>query len=290
MKTHYKKIGYGVGFFALTLFFVACSSDPIVVGQTQPTGLFELLFVYPISWLIDTIFKMTNNGGLAITLATLVISVLTAPLEINTQRSTKRQQAMQPELQKLQDKYPNNRTDPAQQQAYAREYQAIMTRNGMSMLGMCLPMLLMFLQLPIIIALNSAVRRLTSLNSASFTMFGVVYNYGQPDPGLPYVPYIGTFLRLFIFASIIAIILSQYFSMEKDQRNPRKNPLAMQMYMMNILMIFIMWNQPIALAIYFTVSSLGRLLIRLTIVNRIAKKEHEKFLEQQRKDKGKKYK
>jgi len=290
MKKQYKKIGYGIGFLALTFFFVACSRDPIIIGETAPNGLFEVLFVYPISWLIDTIFKLTNNGGIAITIATLVINILTAPVEIYSQVSMKKQQELQPQLKVLQEKYPNNRTDPTQQQKYTKEYQALMVENGASVLGMCLPMLFIFLQLPILFALSAAVSRLTSLNSASFTLFGVVYNYGLPDPGLPYIPYIGTFLRVFIIISIVSIFLSQYFSLPKDQRDPKENQSAMTMYMMNIMMIFLFWNQPIALAMYITVSSLTRVVLRLTIVNRIAKKQHEKFLEKKRKDKAKKYK
>jgi YidC/Oxa1 family membrane protein insertase len=289
MKRQYKKIGYGIGFFALTLFFVACSSEPIVIGETAPAGLFEFLFVYPVSWLLDTFFKLTNNGGLAILLVTVIIIILTLPIEVKSQLGLKQQQEIQPQLKKLQEKYPNSKEDANQQQAYAREYQQLMATNGMSMLGMCLPMLLIFLQMPIIIALSSAVSRLTSLNSASFELFGVTYHYGQADPGLP-IPYIGTFLRIFIIASIIAMFLSQYFSLPKDQRDPRKNQQVVSMYLMNIFMALMFWGQPIALAMYWTVSSLGRLIIRLTITNKIVEKEHAKFLAKQRKEKEKRYK
>jgi len=290
MSKKYKKIGYGIGFLALTMFFVACSSEPIVIGETAPGGLFEFLFVYPISWLIDTIFKMTNNGGVAIFVATLIIIVITAPIEVKSQLGLKKQQEIQPELQKLKEKYPDYNKDPQQQQAYFRDHQKIMAQNGGSIAGGCLPTLLVFLQMPIIIALSSSVSRLTSLNTASFKLFGVLYNYGQPDPGIPYIPYIGNYLRVFIIASLIAMFLSQYFSLPKDQRDPRKNQQAMTMYMMNIIMIVMFWGHPIALAMYWTISSLGRLVIRLTITNKIIKREHEKFLKQKREEKGKRYK
>jgi len=289
MKKQYKKIGYGIGFLALTMFFVACSRDPIVIGESTPAGLFDFLFVYPVSWLLDTFFKLTNNGGLAILLVTVIIIILTLPIEVRSQLGLKQQQDLQPQLKKLQEKYPNSKQDASQQQAYARDYQKLMAENGTSVLGMCLPMLLLFLQMPIIVALSSAVSRLTSLNSASFELFGVTYHYGQADPGLP-IPYIGTFLRIFIIASIIAMFLSQYFSLPKDQRDPRKNQQVVSMYLMNFMMAFLFWGQPIALAMYWTISSLGRLIIRLTITKKIVEKEHAKLLAKKRNEKGKKYK
>ena len=168
--------------------------------------------------------------------------------------------------------------------------QKLYEENGMSMMGMCLPLILMlFIQMPILTSMFGAVRRLQILNNSSFNLFGITYNYGQMDPGIPAIPVIGPYLRLFIFAALLAMFASQFFSMPKGQRNPRKNQQAMQMYLMNAMMILIFWNQPIALAIYWIVSNLVRLVLRFTVVNRISKSQHEKFLAKKREEKAKRY-
>lgn len=293
MKKQHKRILYGLGFFAILVVLVACSSDPIIIGETKPEGLLDTLLVYPISWLINKVFELTANGGWAISLATIIINILISPLEIFSQVEQKKQQEVQPQIQALAEKYPENKTDKVQQQKYAIEMQRIYDDNGLSMMGMCVPMLLMlFIQMPILSAMFGAVRRLTILSQSSFTLFGINYVYGEIDPGIPYFPIeaVAPYLRLFIFAALIAIFASQIFSMPKGQRNPRKNQQAMQMYMMNGIMIFMFWNQPIALAIYWIVSNLTRLLFRYTITNRIVARQHEKYKIKKREEKAKRYK
>lgn len=291
MKKQHKKVLYGLGFLSLTVLLVACSADPIVIGETNPTGLFDTLLVYPISWLINFIFELTSNGGLAISIATIIINIIVSPLEIFSQVETKKQQDIQPKLQAIQEKYPDNKTDKVQQQRFMIEQQKLYEENGMSMLGMCLPLILMlFIQMPILTAIFGAVRRLTILNASSFTLFGITYSYGLQDPGIPYIPYIGQYIRLFIFAAMIAIFASQFFSMAKGQRNPKKNQQAMQMYLMNGMMMIFFWNQPIALAIYWIVSNLTRMIFRFTIVKVIVDKQHQKFQEKKREQKAKRYK
>ena len=285
MKKQHKKFLYMIGFLSLTLFLTACSNDPIVIGgETSPGGLFDIILVYPISWLITTLHNLTGNSGIAIALATILIYVIISPLEIKSQIETKKQQELQPQLKKLQEKYPNSKTDRVEQQKYSVEMQKVYADNGMTMMGGCLPMVLMLvIQMPLLMAMFSAVRRLEVLSKSTFTLFGVQYSYGLPDPGLPFIPFIGDYLRIFIILAIAAIFVTSFFTMPKEQRNPKGNQQALTMYLMNVMFIFILWNQPIALAIYWIVSNITRLGIRLLFVNRIVEKEHEKHKEEQRK-------
>lgn len=290
MKKTNKRILQVIVLMAFVVIFTGCSSEPIVVGETAPQGLFDLLVVYPISWLIDTIFHYTGNGGVAIMLTTILISLIVSPLEIKSQVETRKQQEIQPLIEELGKKYPDNKTDKVQQQKYAVEQQRIYNENGMKLTGMCLPMLLLlFIQSPILMGMFGAVRRLTLLNQSTFSLFGMSYSYGLPDPGLP-VPLIGHQLKLFIILAIISIFISTFFTQPKGKRNPKTNKLAMQAYLMNFMFVFILWNQPIALAIYWIVSNLTRTVLRLTIVNKIVDKQHEEFKKLNREKKAKKYK
>lgn len=280
-----------LGFLGLALILTACGNDPITVGgpsATTPVGLMDTLIVYPISWLITKVYEITGNAGLAIAAATLILYTLLSPLEIKSQIQTKKSQEIQPALKELAAKYPNNRTDRVEQQKYQIEMQKIYADNGQTMMGGCLaPLVTIGVQMPILISMFSAVRRLTLLNESAFMLFGVNYNFGQPDPGLPFIPFIGPWLKIFIFVAIISIFLSTYFTLPKDQRNPKGNQTALTMYLMNIMFIWILWNQPIALAIYWIVSNLTRVGIRLLFVNRIVEREHEKQKAVNRKNKMK---
>lgn len=75
---------------------------------------------------------------LAIIVFTIVIRGLMTPLMLPQQRSAKKMQALQPQLQELQKKYKNDREKLAQEQM------RIYREAGVSPLGGCLPMLIQF--------------------------------------------------------------------------------------------------------------------------------------------------
>ena len=107
MKKMNRKVLYSVGFLTLAIFLTGCASqEPIIFGEgaTKAKGLFETALVYPISWLINFMYELTGNGGLAISLATILMNIIVAPLEIKSQVETKKQQEIQPMLTALQEK------------------------------------------------------------------------------------------------------------------------------------------------------------------------------------------
>ncbi|RPJ02927.1 MAG: membrane protein insertase YidC [Chloroflexi bacterium] len=98
-----------------------------------------LLFLYQL---------LGGNIVLAIVVFTILIRLLTYPLTMKQQRSTKAMQELQPELKKLQEKYKNDKEKLAQAQwALYKEY-------GANPLAGCLPLLI---QLPIMLALYRAI-------------------------------------------------------------------------------------------------------------------------------------
>jgi len=89
-----------------------------------------------------------NNTVLAIAVLTVAIRLLTSPLLLQQQRSTKAMQEIQPKLKQLQEKYKNDREKLAQAQM------AMYREHGINPLGGCLPLLI---QLPILLALYQAI-------------------------------------------------------------------------------------------------------------------------------------
>ena len=101
--------------------------------------------------LFDALHSNTSAGslGLAIIIFTLIVKTLLFPLMVKQQKSSFKMQQMKPELDKIKAKYAG-KTDQMSQQRMAFEMQELQRKNGASMMGGCLPMLI---QLPILYAL-----------------------------------------------------------------------------------------------------------------------------------------
>jgi len=100
-----------------------------------------------------------NNIVLAIVVFTILIRVLTYPLIMQQQRSTKAMQELQPKLKKLQEKYKNDREKLAQVQM------ELYREAGVNPFGGCLPLII---QLPILLALYQAI--IHSLSGSPFQL------------------------------------------------------------------------------------------------------------------------
>jgi len=102
-----------------------------------------LLYIYDLVW---------NNFGLAIIFFTLLIRLISYPLNARQMKSTQAMQDLQgsDEWQKIQKKYKNDKEKLAQEQM--RVYK----EKGVSPFGSCLPTLIQF---PIIIALYQSITR-----------------------------------------------------------------------------------------------------------------------------------
>ncbi len=96
-------------------------------------------------------FVANNTLGFAIIIFTIVVRVMMLPLAVKQQKSMVKMQLMQPEIQKIQDKYADNKKDPEVQRKIQQETQALYQKHGVSLFGGCLPM---FIQLPIFFALS----------------------------------------------------------------------------------------------------------------------------------------
>ena len=111
-------------------------------------NLFEIITI-PLGYLIDFIYRVVKNYGLAIIIFTIIIKLLLLPLNIKSQKAMKKQQKIQPILQELQKKYAND------QQKLQQEMMKLYKDNDVSMMGGCLPMLLQF---PILIGLYRVIQ------------------------------------------------------------------------------------------------------------------------------------
>jgi len=115
------------------------------------------LFGHVINFLFNIVYAMTpaHSLGLTIILATIVMRVLMLPLNLNMQKSMAKMREIQPELNKIKEKYGNSK-DPEIKKKMAAEQQALMAKHGANPLKGCFPMLL---TMPIFIGFNFILRQ-----------------------------------------------------------------------------------------------------------------------------------
>ncbi len=171
--------------------------------------------------------------GLAIVLFTIIVRIILLPLNIKQMRSQSKMQEIQPEIQKLQNKYKN---DPQKAQS---EMMRIYKENGVSPLSGCLPLLI---QMPILFALYYVFNNLKGISGVGFLW---INSLSKPD-------------QYYILPALSFI--TQYISTSMMSAGQKDNPQAKQMASMNIFMsIFIGFmsiNLKAALVLYWVINNL----------------------------------
>ncbi|MBO4541103.1 MAG: membrane protein insertase YidC [Bacilli bacterium] len=134
-------------------------------------GFFEGLLVYPISWLLDRIaFGIDPNlsGGAqiaAIIIVALIVRTILALIGLRGTISQQKMQALQPQVAKIQAKYPNANTNQAEKMRLSQETQSLYKRNGVSMFA---PFLILIFQFPVFICVWDAMNGNAALSTGSF--------------------------------------------------------------------------------------------------------------------------
>ncbi len=141
-------------------------------GYAWETGFFEGLLVYPISWLIDktaTTFMSGVGAGwaqvLAILLVTFLIRAIMMIFTLSQTINTQKMQDLQPEISKIQAKYPNANTNRTEQQALGMETAALYKKHKIHPF---LSMLLLIVQFPVFLCVWGAMSGSAVLASNEF--------------------------------------------------------------------------------------------------------------------------
>ena len=215
-------------------------------------NIFDFLVVNPMTNIILLIYGLFNNYVVAIILLTILIRLITLPLNLRQMVSSIKMSALQPQMKALQEKYKN---DP-------QTLSAEMRKLGFNPLSGCLPTLIQF---PILIGLYNAITRTMAINPFSLLELGkhvysflpglsslvpinsqfLLWDLGQPDP---------------LFVVPILVVATTYFS-TKFTMTPSTDPQMkqtnqMMSWMMPIMFGFFMLSAPVGLGIYWIVSNL----------------------------------
>jgi len=112
--------------------------------------MYTALIVEPFGWLLKVCYNLVGNYGVAIIIFTILSKLVMLPFQMKSKKSMIDMQRLQPKLRELEKKYKDDK------ERYALETQKLYKKEGVSMFGGCLPMLI---TLPIMLGLYSVVRQ-----------------------------------------------------------------------------------------------------------------------------------
>ena len=175
-------------------------------------------------------YKSIENYGLCIILLTLIIRIVTFPLQYKSFKSMKKMQVIQPELLKIRVRH---KQDPKRMQ---QETMALFKRSGTNPMSGCLPMLL---QLPIFFAFYSVLREAVELVGAPF--YGHITDLSLKDP----------YYILPVLVCLVFLLNQKLTPMATTDPTQKKI-----MMLMPLVFGFIMKDLPSGLSLYILVSTL----------------------------------
>ena len=212
-------------------------------------GWFTKFVIIP---LFDFLSRYIANYGLIILIMTIIIKLVVLPFTYKSYASSAKMQALQPEMEKINKRYPNQEDAMKKQQATSNLYK----RAGVSPMGGCLPTLLTF---PILWAMFRFFPASIQLRQQPFLWAD---DLSAPDSIIDFgsrIPLLGDHLSL--FALLMAITMWAYSKITVSQQTAPNDPNAksmqfMSVWMMPIMMFFICNNLSSALSYYYLISQL----------------------------------
>jgi YidC/Oxa1 family membrane protein insertase len=202
-------------------------------------GYFGFISI-PFLYVLHFFNRFTGSYGLDIILLTVLIKVLMAPLTHKSFVSMKQMQKLQPQMERLKEKYANDK------EKLNKEIMELYRRNGVNPLGGCLPMVLQF---PVFIGLYNALSTPIELRHAPFLWIkdlsrpdweSLPFTFGGWQLGIPV-------LTIFMGASMF---VQQWMTPSAGDPNQRK-----MMMLMPLLFTFMFVSFPAGLTVYWLINN-----------------------------------
>ena len=281
--------------------------DGIGWGDAWHKGgaVIEGLIVFPVAWMVDQFahaFAGGNNaspeainaayqGGvpqlLALLIVTVIVRLFIFLVSFRSTLSQQKMQQLQPELAKIQQKYPNSNTNQAQKQRLADEQMKLYKKHHINPLSQ---LLVLIVQFPVFIGVWGAMTgsavlstgAVLNLNLSTSIWTALTNTAGLPSNDNGW----WTALVLIILMSVsqfLAMKIPQWIQKARTKKVARlgKNPAQTQQnrtaniisYAMIIMIIIMGFTLPAAMGVYWFVGALISLAQSLIIQLIFAKKK-----------------
>jgi len=161
--------------------FIGAKEVSIVDGYAENLGFhkFDLaidwgwfhFFTKPLFFVIDYLFKLTGNFGIAIILLTAAVRLIFFPLANYSFASMAKMKALQPEMQRIKDLYKDDK------QKIQMEMMSLYKKEKVNPVSGCLPVLI---QIPFFFAIYKMLFVTIEMRHAPF--YGWIQDLSAPDP------------------------------------------------------------------------------------------------------------
>jgi len=223
-------------YFSLAKLSGAGKLGSLQLEKAVDLGMNWLLpFSYPLLQLLRLLDTWVHNFGVAILLLATVVRLVLHPLNMSSMKSMRAMQKLQPEMERLKEKYKNK------PEAMNAAIMALYKENKVNPAGGCLPMLL---QMPLFFALYAVLFNAIDLRQAPFVAW--IHDLSAPD-------HVATIAGLPIRVLPLIMAATGFIQQRLTPTPPQQ---ATTMYLMNFFMLFIFYGLPSGLVFYWTVMNL----------------------------------
>ncbi len=206
-----------------------------------------------IGWLLEKIYLVVKNYGLAIIILTIIIKIILFPLTQSSMKSQQKMSKLQPKIKELQEKYKDK------PELLNRETMNLYKKEKINPLGGCLPMLL---QMPILFSMYYFLNQMVALKGASFLWIkdlsapDAVFNFGFTVPILNM-----SSLNILPIIMVLTQVLSSLLM--PDLKTNKQAQLMV--WGMPIFFFFIFYNVSSGLVLYWTVMNILNLAQQMVL-------------------------
>ncbi|MFI4995215.1 MAG: membrane protein insertase YidC [Hyphomicrobiales bacterium] len=202
----------------------------------------------PLFKVIDFLYKLLGNFGLAILVVTVLLKGLFFPLANKSYASMAKMKAVQPQLKELQERYKEDK--PKLQQ----EMMALYKKEKINPVAGCWPMLI---QIPVFFALYKVIFTTIEMRQAPF--FGWIRDLSAPDPTsvfnlfglIPFTP--PHMLMLGAWPILMGMTMFVQMKMNPEPPDPAQK---MMFTWMPLIFTFMLGSFPAGLVIYWSWNNL----------------------------------
>jgi YidC/Oxa1 family membrane protein insertase len=216
----------------------------------------------PIFLTLDFFYKLLGNFGLAILLLTVIIKLIFFPLANKSYRAMSKMKKLQPEMQKLREKYGDDK------EKLNQEMMALYKRVGANPMAGCLPIII---QIPVFFSLYKVLYVSIEMRHAPF--YGWIHDLSAPDPTtfvnlfglLPFHPPAISFLHIGAWPLIMGVTM--YLQQKLNPQPP--DPVQAKMFMiLPVVFTFMLAQFAVGLVIYWSWNNLLSIAQQWVIMRR----------------------
>ena len=253
-------------------FFAGAKESKIIDAYESKLGVkgFDLLIDWgwfyfitkPLFQLIDWIFRMTGNFGVAILLVTVLVKMAFFWLANKSYESMARMKAVQPEMMAIKERFPDDRAK--QQQAMMELYK----KEKINPVAGCLPIIV---QIPVFFALYKVIYVTIEMRHAKF--FGWIKDLSAADPTsvfnlfglIPVTLPDWPFLQLGVWPLVMGMTMWLQMKMNPEPTDPIQKQIFSWM---PFIFTFMLGTFPAGLVIYWAWNNLLSIIQQYVIMRK----------------------